>query len=70
MQPCCNHLFQGDVPETELLQVRAERDELKAALKGLERRLEDLQDTVKSLRTERDHLKMLLKVSWFEKRRA
>lgn len=70
MHPCCNHLFQGDVPETELLQVRAERDELKAALKGLERRLEDLQDTVKSLSTERDHLKMLLKVSWFEKRCA
>lgn len=70
MQPCCNDLFQGDVPETELLHALTERDELKAALKGLERRLEDVQDTVKSLSTERDHLKMLLKVSWFEKRRA
>ncbi|TNM87525.1 hypothetical protein fugu_005746 [Takifugu bimaculatus] len=51
----------GDVPETELLHALTERDELKAALKGLERRLEDVQDTVKSLSTERDHLKMLLK---------
>lgn len=63
-------LFQGDLPETELLHVVTERDELKAALKGSERRLEDIQDTVKSLSTERDHLKMLLKVGWYEKRPA
>lgn len=59
-------MFQGDVPETELLRVRTERDELKAALLGAERRLEDAQDSVKALSTERDHLKMLLKVSLFQ----
>lgn len=63
-------MFQGDVPDTELLHVLAERDQLKAALLGLEKRLEDTQDTVKALVTERDHLKKLLKVSPFQNSRA
>lgn len=63
-------MFQGDAPDTELLHVLAERDQLKAALLGLEKRLEDTQDTVKALVTERDHLKKLLKVSPFQNSRA
>lgn len=62
--------FQGDVPDTELLHVLTERDELKAALKSLEKHMEDIQDTVKSLSTERDHLKMLLKVSRLQNHRT
>lgn len=59
-----DHLvFQGDVPDAELLRVRTERDELQAALTGVEKRLEDTQDTVTALSSERDHLKVLLKVS-------
>lgn len=46
-----------------MLRVLAERDELKAALLGAEKRMENTQDAVKALSTERDHLKMLLKVS-------
>lgn len=63
-------MFQGDAPDTELLHVLAERDQLKAALLGLEKRLEDTQDTVKALVTERDHLKKLLKVSPLQNSRA
>lgn len=63
----CNDLmFQGDAPDTELIHVLTERDELKAALLGVEKRMENTQDTVKALSTERDHLKMLLKVSPFQ----
>lgn len=58
-------MFQGDAPDTELLHILAERDQLKAALLGLEKHLETTQDTVKALVTERDHLKKLLKVSPF-----
>lgn len=56
-------MFQGDAPDTELFRVLAERDQLKAALLGVEKRMENTQDTVKALSTERDHWKMLLKVS-------
>lgn len=56
-------VFQGDVPDAELLRVRTERDELQAALTGVEKRLGDTQGTVTALSAERDHLKMLLKVS-------
>uniref|UniRef100_H3DJV3 Centrosomal protein 135 n=1 Tax=Tetraodon nigroviridis TaxID=99883 RepID=H3DJV3_TETNG len=50
-----------DAADTEVLRVLAERDELKAALLGAEKRMENTQDAVKALSTERDHLKMLLK---------
>lgn len=63
-------MFQGDAPDMELFQVQTERDELKAALSGVEKRMEATQDTVKALNTERDHLKMLLKVSPFQNSRA
>lgn len=59
-------MVQGDAPDTELIHVLTERDELKAALLGVEKRMENTQDTVKALSTERDHLKMLLKVSPFQ----
>lgn len=59
-------MFQGDAPDTELFRVRSERDELKATLLGVEKHMEDTQDTVKALSTERNHLKMLLKVSPFQ----
>lgn len=63
-------MFQGDAPDTELFHVLTERDELKAALLGLEKHMEATQDTVKALNTERDHLKMLLKVSPFQNSRS
>lgn len=56
-----SNVRRGDTPDTELLHVLTERDELKAALLGVEKRMEDTQDSVKALITERDHLKMLLK---------
>lgn len=53
--------FQGGVTETELLRVLKERDELKAALLDFEKHMEDIQDNVKTLSTERDKFKMLFK---------
>lgn len=53
-----------------MLHVLTERDELKAALLGVEKRMEDTQNSVKALITERDHLKMLLKVSLFQNSHA
>ncbi|TKS75034.1 Centrosomal protein of 135 kDa [Collichthys lucidus] len=47
--------------ETELLRVLKERDELKAALLDFERHMEDIQDNVKALSTEREHFKALFK---------
>uniref|UniRef100_A0A8C4EZM8 Centrosomal protein of 135 kDa n=1 Tax=Dicentrarchus labrax TaxID=13489 RepID=A0A8C4EZM8_DICLA len=49
------------VAETELLRLTKERDDLRAALLDFERHMEDIQDNVKALSTERDHFKMLFK---------
>uniref|UniRef100_A0A8C4EZN8 Centrosomal protein of 135 kDa n=1 Tax=Dicentrarchus labrax TaxID=13489 RepID=A0A8C4EZN8_DICLA len=51
----------GSVAETELLRLTKERDDLRAALLDFERHMEDIQDNVKALSTERDHFKMLFK---------
>ncbi|XP_010729323.3 centrosomal protein of 135 kDa isoform X1 [Larimichthys crocea] len=51
----------GGGTETELLRVLKERDELKAALLDFERHMEDIQDNVKALSTEREHFKALFK---------
>lgn len=53
--------FQGGVTETELFRVVKERDELKAALLDFEKHMEDIQDNVKGLSTDRDKFKTLLK---------
>uniref|UniRef100_A0A3Q3G4C8 Centrosomal protein 135 n=1 Tax=Labrus bergylta TaxID=56723 RepID=A0A3Q3G4C8_9LABR len=47
--------------KVELLRVLKERDELKAALLDFERHMEEIQNNVKVLSTERDHFKKLLK---------
>ncbi|XP_020499436.1 centrosomal protein of 135 kDa isoform X2 [Labrus bergylta] len=51
----------GGAAEVELLRVLKERDELKAALLDFERHMEEIQNNVKVLSTERDHFKKLLK---------
>nr|XP_046247399.1 centrosomal protein of 135 kDa isoform X3 [Scatophagus argus] len=51
----------GSVTETELLRIVKERDELRAALLDFEKHMEDIQDSVKTLSTERDHFKTLFK---------
>ncbi|XP_060884798.1 centrosomal protein of 135 kDa isoform X2 [Labrus mixtus] len=53
--------FQGGAAESELLRVLKERDELKAALLDFERHMEEIQNNVKVLSTERDHFKKLFK---------
>lgn len=53
--------FQGGPSESELLHVVKERDELKAALLDFEKHMEDIQNNVKVLSTERDHFKTLFK---------
>uniref|UniRef100_A0A8P4K7K5 Centrosomal protein of 135 kDa n=1 Tax=Dicentrarchus labrax TaxID=13489 RepID=A0A8P4K7K5_DICLA len=45
----------------KLLRLTKERDDLRAALLDFERHMEDIQDNVKALSTERDHFKMLFK---------
>ncbi|XP_042339694.1 centrosomal protein of 135 kDa [Plectropomus leopardus] len=54
-------ITRGVVAETELLRLVKERDELKAALLDFERHMEDIQDNVKGLSSERDHFKTLFK---------
>ncbi|XP_070688604.1 centrosomal protein of 135 kDa isoform X2 [Pempheris klunzingeri] len=51
----------GGVAETEVLRLVKERDELQAALLDFERHMEDIQNNVKVLSSERDHFKTLLK---------
>ncbi|KAM3619121.1 uncharacterized protein V6R79_003302 [Siganus canaliculatus] len=51
----------GPVTEAELVHLMKERDELKAALLDFEKHMEDIQDNVKTLSSERDHFKTLLK---------
>lgn len=67
---CNDVMFQRGAPDMELVQVLTERDELQVALGGVEKRMEDTQNSVKALITERDHLKMLLKVSLFQNSRT
>uniref|UniRef100_A0A8C6ULT3 Centrosomal protein 135 n=1 Tax=Neogobius melanostomus TaxID=47308 RepID=A0A8C6ULT3_9GOBI len=47
--------------ETEVRRLVQERDELRAALLDFEKHMEDIQNNVKTLTTERDKLKVLLK---------
>lgn len=54
----CLHL-QGGVVDAEMYSIVKERDELKAALLDLEEHTEDVQNSVKALTAERDHLKVL-----------
>ncbi|XP_071343000.1 centrosomal protein of 135 kDa isoform X2 [Trachinotus anak] len=49
----------GGFAEAELLRVVKERDELKAALLDFEKHMEDIQNNVKAVCTERDHFKAL-----------
>ncbi|XP_059197892.1 centrosomal protein of 135 kDa [Centropristis striata] len=51
----------GGVAETELLRLVQERDELRAALLDFEKHMEDIQNNVKGLSSERDHFKTLFK---------
>ncbi|KAM7012866.1 LOW QUALITY PROTEIN: centrosomal protein of 135 kDa [Tautogolabrus adspersus] len=51
----------GGAADTELLRVLKERDELKAALLDFEKHMEEIQNNVKVLSTERDHFKKLFK---------
>ncbi|KAF0042406.1 hypothetical protein F2P81_005938 [Scophthalmus maximus] len=51
----------GGVVEAELLRVVKERDELKAALFDFEKHMEEIQNSVKALCTERDHFKSQFK---------
>ncbi|XP_068581534.1 centrosomal protein of 135 kDa [Cebidichthys violaceus] len=51
----------GGAAETELLRVVKERDELRAALLDFETHMEGIQNDVKSLSSERDRFKALLK---------
>ncbi|XP_040896795.1 centrosomal protein of 135 kDa isoform X2 [Toxotes jaculatrix] len=55
------NVTRGGVAEAELLRVVKERDELKAALLDFEKHMEDIQNNVKVLCSERDHFKTLLK---------
>ncbi|XP_075943475.1 centrosomal protein of 135 kDa [Anarhichas minor] len=51
----------GGAAETELLRLLKERDELKAALLDFENHMEDIQNSVKGLSSERDRFKALFK---------
>uniref|UniRef100_A0A3B4X9C2 Centrosomal protein 135 n=1 Tax=Seriola lalandi dorsalis TaxID=1841481 RepID=A0A3B4X9C2_SERLL len=51
----------GSIAEAELLRVVKERDELKAALLDFEKHMEDIQNNVKALCTERDQFKTLFR---------
>ncbi|XP_008301652.1 centrosomal protein of 135 kDa [Stegastes partitus] len=53
--------IRGGVAETELLHLIKERDELRAALLDFEKHMEDIQNNVKALSTEREHFKTLYK---------
>lgn len=53
--------FQGGVAEPEVLRLVKERDELRAALLDFEKHMEDIQNNVKALSSERDHFKTLFK---------
>uniref|UniRef100_A0A668AR86 Centrosomal protein 135 n=1 Tax=Myripristis murdjan TaxID=586833 RepID=A0A668AR86_9TELE len=53
--------FQGSAGETELSRAVKERDELRAALLGFEKHMEDIQSDVKALSAERDQLKAQLR---------
>lgn len=53
--------FQAGLTEAELVHVVRERDELKDALLDIEKHMEDIQDNVKTLSTERDKFKTLFK---------
>lgn len=55
------NFFQAGLTEAELAHVVRERDELKDALLDIEKHMEDIQDNVKTLSTERDKLKTLFK---------
>lgn len=55
------NVFQAGLTEAELVHVVRERDELKDALLDIEKHMEDIQDNVKTLSTERDKLKTLFK---------
>uniref|UniRef100_A0A8D3DN38 Centrosomal protein of 135 kDa n=1 Tax=Scophthalmus maximus TaxID=52904 RepID=A0A8D3DN38_SCOMX len=57
---------QGGVVEAELLRVVKERDELKAALFDFEKHMEEIQNSVKALCTERDHFKSQFKQVSFD----
>ncbi|XP_041647800.1 centrosomal protein of 135 kDa [Cheilinus undulatus] len=51
----------GGAAESDLVCVLKERDELKAALLNFEKHMEEIQNSVKVLSTERDHFKKLFK---------
>ncbi|XP_039984981.1 centrosomal protein of 135 kDa isoform X2 [Xiphias gladius] len=51
----------GGITEAELLRIVKERDELKAALLDFEKHVEDIQNNVKAVCTERDNFKTLFK---------
>ncbi|XP_031167557.1 centrosomal protein of 135 kDa isoform X1 [Sander lucioperca] len=51
----------GGVAEPEVLRLVKERDELRAALLDFEKHMEDIQNNVKALSSERDHFKTLFK---------
>ncbi|KAM9385560.1 centrosomal protein of 135 kDa isoform 2-T2 [Pholidichthys leucotaenia] len=51
----------GNTADAELLHVLKERDELKAALFDFEKQVEDIQNNVKGLSSERDHFRTLYK---------
>ncbi|XP_034439541.1 centrosomal protein of 135 kDa isoform X1 [Hippoglossus hippoglossus] len=59
--PMSKHATRGGDAEAELLLVRQERDELKAALIDFEKHMEDIQNNVKALCSERDHFKTQFK---------
>ncbi|XP_077439178.1 centrosomal protein of 135 kDa-like [Vanacampus margaritifer] len=49
----------GGVAESDLLTLGKERDELKAALREVDERMEDIQTNVKAITAERDHFKVM-----------
>ncbi|XP_035997365.1 centrosomal protein of 135 kDa [Fundulus heteroclitus] len=53
--------IKGGVQEGELIRVIKERDELKAALMDFEKHMEDIQNNVKALTSEREHFRTLFK---------
>ncbi|XP_029905764.1 centrosomal protein of 135 kDa isoform X2 [Myripristis murdjan] len=56
-----SRVIRGSAGETELSRAVKERDELRAALLGFEKHMEDIQSDVKALSAERDQLKAQLR---------
>ncbi|XP_034736787.1 centrosomal protein of 135 kDa isoform X2 [Etheostoma cragini] len=60
----------GGVAEPEVLRLVKERDELRAALLDFEKHMEDIQNNVKVLSSEKDHFKTLFKQAQEDLKRA